>query len=240
MLGASTAATTASTSTSHISEILRFTLSGMSRSARHTTASGWIPIERNAATECWVGLVFSSPDGAMYGTSEKCRKNTLSRPTSCRTCRAAHRQHPVLDLVGDVRDHLDGVAEVLAAPLLGDHRRVDLAGRHVRDGGQVPVQEPFVVADVQVGLGAVVRDEHLTVLERVHGARIDVEIRIQLLHRDADATRGEETTEAGRRQALTKARGDTPRDENVLCAMCPWLILRGSVHGPPAYLLSTT
>ena len=110
---------------------------------------------RSAATECWVGLVFSSPDGPMYGTSETCRKKTLSRPTSWRTWRAASRNgsdsmsptvppisvmmtsgastsltpasrrlraDPGLDLVGDVRDDLDGVAEVLAAPLLGDHR----------------------------------------------------------------------------------------------------------------------
>ena len=40
-------------------------LSGSSRSARQTTASGWMPIERSAATECWVGLVFSSPEGPM-------------------------------------------------------------------------------------------------------------------------------------------------------------------------------
>ena len=63
----------------------------MSRSARHTSASGWMPMLRSAATECWVGLVFSSPDGARYGISETCRKNTLSRPRSCRTCRAASR-----------------------------------------------------------------------------------------------------------------------------------------------------
>ena len=109
---------------------------------------------RSAATECWVGLVFSSPDGARYGTSDTCRKKTLSRPTSWRTCRAAsrngcdsmsptvppisvittsglcavdvrpgHRQDAALDLVGDVRDDLDRVAEVLAAALLGDDRR---------------------------------------------------------------------------------------------------------------------
>ena len=35
---------------------------------------------------------------------------------------AAHREDAVLDLVGDVRDHLHGVAEVVAAALLGDHR----------------------------------------------------------------------------------------------------------------------
>ncbi len=64
MDGASTADTTPSVSTSHISEILRFSPAGSSRSDRQTTASGWMPIERSAATECWVGLVFSSPLGA--------------------------------------------------------------------------------------------------------------------------------------------------------------------------------
>ncbi len=51
-------------------------LAGSGRSVRHTIASGWIPIERSAATECCVGLVFSSPDGPMNGTSETCRKKT--------------------------------------------------------------------------------------------------------------------------------------------------------------------
>src|SRR5660397_11918 len=82
MLGASFAVTTASRSTSHISAILRFRLSGTSRSARHTIASGWIPMLRRAATECCVGFVLSSPLGPMYGSNETCRKNTLSRPTS--------------------------------------------------------------------------------------------------------------------------------------------------------------
>ena len=31
-------------------------------------------------------------------------------------------QDPRLDLIGDMRDHLHGAAEVVAAPLLGDHR----------------------------------------------------------------------------------------------------------------------
>ena len=36
--------------------------------------------------------------------------------------------HPGLDLVGDVRDGLDRAAQVIAPPLFGDHRLVDLAG----------------------------------------------------------------------------------------------------------------
>ena len=92
MLGASTAAAQASWSTSHMRLILRLMASGMSRSARSTSASGWMPTWRSAATECWVGLVFSSPLGARYGTSETWRKKTLSRPRSWRTCRAASRK----------------------------------------------------------------------------------------------------------------------------------------------------
>jgi hypothetical protein len=95
-----------------------------------------------------------------------------------------HRDDAVLDLVGDVRDDLHGVAEVLAAALLGDHGRVDLAGGDVGLAVEVPVEEALVVADVEVGLGAVLGDEHLAVLEGVHRAGVDVEVGVELLHRD--------------------------------------------------------
>ncbi len=65
MDGASMQATTASSSTSHISAILPLMPSGSSRAARQTIASGWMPTWRRAATECWVGLVFISPEGPM-------------------------------------------------------------------------------------------------------------------------------------------------------------------------------
>ena len=43
--------------------------SGSARSERHSRMSGWMPIERSSLTECWVGLVFSSPALGMNGTS---------------------------------------------------------------------------------------------------------------------------------------------------------------------------
>ena len=110
----------------------------------------------------------------------------------------AHRPDPVLDLVGDVRDHLDGVAEVVAAALLGDDAGVDLPGRDVGDLAQVGVEEPLVVADVEVGLGAVVGDEDLAVLERVHRPGVDVEVGVELLHGDPKTAGTEQPTEATR------------------------------------------
>ena len=82
--------------------------------------------------------------------------------------------------------------------------------------GQPDVEEPLVVADVQVGLGAVVGDEDLTVLERVHRAGVDVEVRVELLHLDAQAAHLEQPAQAGRGQALAEARGDAAGDEEML------------------------
>ena len=93
---------------------------------------------------------------------------------------ARDARDPLLDLVGDVRDDLDRAAEVVPAPLLGDDRGVDAAGRDVGALGQVLVDEPLVVAEVQVRLGAVVGDEDLAVLVRRHGPRVHVDVRVEL------------------------------------------------------------
>ena len=121
-----------------------------------------------------------------------------------RTAVAAHGEDPFLDLVGDVGDHLDGVAEVVAATLLGDHAGVDLTGRDVGLLAELGVEEPLVVADVEVGLGAVVGHEDLAVLERVHRPGIDVEIGVQLLHGDPEPAGAEKPPEAGGGEALTE------------------------------------
>jgi hypothetical protein len=144
----------------------------------------------------------------MNGTSDTCRKNGIVPPgvvTHLSSSfeegqgldvahRAAdlgdyhvdvgpgHRADAVLDLVGDVRDDLNGVAEVVASPLLGDDARVHLTGGDVRRFGQVHVEEPFVVTHVEVGFRAIVGYEDLTVLERVHRAGVDVEVGVELLH----------------------------------------------------------
>ena len=96
---------------------------------------------------------------------------------------AGAERDAALDLVGDVRDHLHGRAEVVAAALLGDHALVDPAGGEVAVAPGGGAHEALVVAEVEVGLGAVVGDEHLAVLERAHGARIDVDVRVELDHR---------------------------------------------------------
>ena len=154
------------------------------------------------------------------------------------------------DLVGDVRDDLDGVAEVLAAALLGDDRAVDLPGRDVGAAVQVLVEEALVVADVEVGLGPVVGDEDLAVLERVHRPGVDVEVRVELLHRDPQPARLEQAAETRRGESLAQRGRDATGDEqvargvggsdHVAAPVLGWRYQRwpgpvGPLHGSSAY-----
>ncbi len=101
--------------------------------------------------------------------------------------------HAGLDFVSDVRDDLHALAEVFAGALLAQHRLVDLAGGHVRLLAEEDVEEALVVADVQIGFGTVLGHVHFAVLERVHRARIHVDVRIEFLLQHADAARTQQT-----------------------------------------------
>ena len=123
--------------------------------------------------------------------------------------RLGHQPDPLLDLVGDVGDDLDGGAEVVAAALAADHRVVDPAGGDVRGAARVRVGEPLVVAEVEVGLGAVLGHEHLAVLVRRHRARVDVDVRVELLQLDAEAASDQQPPDRRGGDSLAE-RGDDP------------------------------
>jgi hypothetical protein len=100
-----------------------------------------------------------------------------------------------LDLIGDVRDDLHGLSEVVPATFGGDDRGVDRAGRRVRVSTERLIDEPLVVPEIQISLATVIGDEDLAVLEGIHRPRIHVEIRVELLHRDAESTTLEQSAE---------------------------------------------
>ena len=76
--------------------------------------------------------------------------------------------------------------------------------------------EALVVAEVEVGLGAVVGDEDLAVLERAHRARVDVEVRVELDEGDLEAARLEDRRQRCRRDALAERGHHTAGDEDEL------------------------
>ena len=114
-----------------------------------------------------------------------------------------------LDLVGDVRNHLHGGTQIIAAALLADHVLVDAAGGHRMAAGQARAHEALVVPKIEVGFGAVIGHVDLAVLERTHGARIHVDVGIQLHQGDLEAAGFKNGRQRGRRNALAK-RGHHP------------------------------
>ena len=109
-----------------------------------------------------------------------------------------------LDRVGDVRDDLDGRAEIVAAPLLGDDVAIDAAGGDVVGLARRNAGEALVMAEVEVGLRPVVGHVDFAVLIGRHRARIDVQIGIELANADLVAARLEERPEGRREKTFAK------------------------------------
>jgi hypothetical protein len=128
----------------------------------------------------------------------------------------AHGQE-ILDLVGDVRDHLDGLAEIVAAAFLFQHVGIDPPRR---DGIGAPGGDPgeaFVVAEVEVGFRTVVGDEDLAMLKGRHRAGIDVQVGVELPQPDGKAAGLQQGAKRGRCEALAEAGNDAAGDEDVAC-----------------------
>jgi len=121
----------------------------------------------------------------------------------------------VLDLVGDVGDHLDGLAEVVATAFLFQHVGIDPAGGDAVGGPRMDAGEAFVVAEVEVGLGPVVGDENLTMLERRHRAGVDVQVGVKLAQADRVAAGLQKRAQSGRGKALAEGGNHAAGDENV-------------------------
>src|SRR5699024_8410564 len=91
-------------------------------------------------------------------------------------------------LVGDVRNHLHRASEVISATLFSDDFRIDFSRRDVGILVKVDVDETFVVSEVEIVIGPVFGDENFSVLIRTHCSRVNVQILIELLYRNAKSS----------------------------------------------------
>ena len=126
----------------------------------------------------------------------------------------AIRRNELLDGVGDVGDDLHRGAEIVPVPLPRDYRRIDAAGGDVVALARRHAGEAFVMAEVEVGFGAVVGDIDLAVLKRAHGPRIDVEIGIELAQTDLEAAGLQERPQGRGSQSLAKRGNDAAGDKD--------------------------
>ena len=90
------------------------------------------------------------------------------------------RFDPLFDLVGDVRDDLHGLSEKISSPFFPDDRKIYLTRRNTILARHALIDEPFIMAQIEIRLEAVSRYEGLSVLERGHRPCIYLKVRIHL------------------------------------------------------------
>jgi len=127
-----------------------------------------------------------------------------------------HFVNAVFDDIGDVRNHLHRRAEVKALAFVLDDGLVDLPARDVVEFGKAAAREAFVVPEIEVGLGAVVEHVDFAVLEGAHRAGIDVQIRVELLHENAQTAALQQRSEGGCRETFPERADHASCHKNVL------------------------
>ncbi|SPW25903.1 Uncharacterised protein [Edwardsiella tarda] len=125
-------------------------------------------------------------------------------------------QDALFDGVSDMRDHLHGGAQIVAAALFAQHIGVDTPGGEVIAAGHLGANETLVVTQVQIGFRAVFGDENFPVLDRAHGTRIDVDVRVELHHGYIEATGFKNGRQGGCGNAFTQRGYDPAGHKNII------------------------
>jgi len=121
----------------------------------------------------------------------------------------------MFDRVGDVWNHLDRAAEIIAAPLLGDNVLIDATGGDIVHPIARIARKSLVMSEIQIGFGSVVGNEDLSMLGRGHRPRVNVQIRIEFSQSDCIASRLQQRSERCRCQTFSEGRNHAAGDENV-------------------------
>ena len=83
-----------------------------------------------------------------------------------------------LNFVGDMRNNLHRFAQIVATAFFVQHALVNLARGEIVGLAHARFDETLIVTQVQVGFRAIIRYKHFAMLQRRHGARVDVEVRV--------------------------------------------------------------
>src|SRR5471032_1971659 len=120
------------------------------------------------------------------------------------------------DVIGDVRDNLNGCAEIVAAALFTQHVGVDTPGSEVIAAGHFGANEALVVTKVQIRFSAIFGNEDFAVLGRAHSTGIHVDIRVQFHHGHVEATGFENSRQRGCGNAFTQRGYDPAGHKNII------------------------
>ena len=96
-----------------------------------------------------------------------------------------------------MRNYLHGRAEIVTAAFFANHVFVNAPGSVIVVAACRRANKTFVMSQIQIRFGAIIRHIHLAVLERAHRSWINVDIRVELEEGNFQAARFEQRTEGG-------------------------------------------
>ncbi len=114
------------------------------------------------------------------------------------------QQHAALDFVGDMRYHLHGFTEISAFALFVYNGLVYAPSGNVVGLRSENAEEALIVAEVEVGFGAIFRYITFAVLIGIERAGIHIDIGVEFLDRDFEAPRLQEFSQRSCNNAFTE------------------------------------
>ena len=103
-----------------------------------------------------------------------------------------------------MRNHLNGLAEVVSTPFLGQNGLIDLSAGEVVRTSEHAIREALVMSQIQIGLRSVSQNIDLAVLKGIHRTGINIEIRVELLKNHLQSTTLQQSAQRGRRESLAE------------------------------------
>jgi len=86
----------------------------------------------------------------------------------------------MFDLIRDVRDHLDGLSEIVASPFFLNNGKIDLSRGDAALARHILIDESLVMSQIQIGFKSIDSHKCLSVFEWRHRPCVYLEIRIHL------------------------------------------------------------
>ncbi|CAH0302523.1 hypothetical protein SRABI106_03808 [Rahnella aquatilis] len=120
------------------------------------------------------------------------------------------------DVVGDVRDNLDGCAEIVATALFAQHVGINTASGEVVATSHLGADEALVVTQIEIGFSAIFGNEDFAMLSWAHRTRIHVDIRVQFHDGHVEATGFENSRQRGCGNAFTQRGYDPAGHKNII------------------------
>ena len=121
-----------------------------------------------------------------------------------------------LDLVGNMRDHLNGTSAEITMTLFLKNRPVNLTGCHIGIFVKAFINETFIMSKVKICLCTVIGYKNLSMLNGIHSSRVNIDVGIKFLHGHLIPSGFQKAPKRRCGNSFSQTRNNSARYKNIL------------------------